>query len=122
MRITYNDNGQVCFDLIDLLDHLTEKDKLSLMESFACDETIVKHVADQILQGWTENFYYSSMGCTGSSRPLRGLDYAKRQFALLSDNLQKKEIERLQDALERSERFLQEYREKEYRQQRQSTC
>lgn len=57
MTLTYNKDGKLEFELYDLLPSIKTEDKVKLIEDLSCDEQIIQHVVDQILDGWTENFY-----------------------------------------------------------------
>lgn len=82
-----------------MLEGIPAEAKLELMETLACDNVIIKHVVDQILEGWTENFYHGPMSCTAGDSPNYGLDWALREIAKRSGEVAKKEIERLEKAL-----------------------
>jgi hypothetical protein len=85
--------GQLTIDISVLLDSLSPEDKIELIETLACQDTIIKHVSDQILTGWTENCY---SGGTGYS--IEGhtpLDLARKSVIQLAPEVARQEIERL---------------------------
>jgi len=108
-------NGSIEIDICGLLDLLDDESKLKFIESLACDSAVVKHVTDQILTGWTESGYSGGRFCTASADPVLGLDWAIRQVALRSGDVAKREIERLQDALERKNKETNELHEENRR-------
>jgi len=85
--------GQLTIDISNLLDSLSPEDKIELIETLACQDTIIKHVADQILTGWTENCYSG-----GTSYAVEGhapLDLARKRVIELAPEVARQEIDRL---------------------------
>ena len=70
-----------------------------MIETLSCDDQIIKHVTDQILDGWTENYCSGGSCFIASHSPTTGLDYARREISKRSGELAKKEIEKLEKAL-----------------------
>ncbi len=103
MKMEYKD-GKIQIGLVPLLEYLTLEDKQDLIEALSCESDVIKHVADQILHGWTENGSHGATCVTASAAPCQGLDYVRRQVALLSSEVAKKEIESLQKALKESQK------------------
>lgn len=100
MNITYND-GKLSIELTRLLEHIPTEDKLELIEELACEDDIIKHVADQIVEGFTENDNrgsrsYPPYPYTQHSCPL---DVAIRRIAKAANDIAKQEIEQLENAL-----------------------
>ena len=54
-------DGKLVIDVQDIFDNLPKHSVLELIESLSCSELVIKHVADQLLVGWTENGYHGSM-------------------------------------------------------------
>lgn len=100
MEVKYTKDGKLELDIEDLLRQLPEDQKLALMESFSCDEVIIKHVTDQLLDGCTDNGFWGAGG-VASDAPYTALDKAKREVAKRSGEVAKKEIEALECALAR---------------------
>lgn len=69
----------------------------------SCDGQIVEFVAQQIVDKWTENGFYSGVSCIANADAWTGLDRAWRNVAKASGDVAKREIERLEDALRRSQ-------------------
>ncbi len=88
--------------LVGCFNSFTEEQRKDFIERIACEDELIKHVADQIFLGCTENGCYAGTACTASSDPALGLDYAQRLFA---KHTAAEEIKRLEEALA--------YREKE---------
>ena len=55
--ITINRDGDVSINFLDIMDNTSPEFKLNLIEVLACEDTIIKHVMDQVLHGYTENGY-----------------------------------------------------------------
>ena len=100
MNVSY-ENGYLKVDIYDLCTGLPKEDKLKLVESLACDDDLIRHVSDQIVEGMTENGYYGSSYCTPSPEPYLALDAARRKVAKGSSEVAKKEIEKLEKELKR---------------------
>jgi len=98
MTLKYK-NGELYIDFFDLLSGIPEQDKIDLIESLSCEDAIIKHVTDQILDGWTENCCSGGSCFTAGHSPTTGLDFARRQIAKRADEIAKKEIEKLEKAL-----------------------
>lgn len=104
MTIKYT-NGKLELDLHELLGSVSKETKLELVESLACDDEIIKHVADQIIKKWTENCFSGGVLCTASSSPSFGLDWAWREVAKHSGEVAKREIGRLEKAIEHKDKL-----------------
>ncbi len=98
MNVKYKD-GKLELNLHELLGSVSAEDKLDMVESLACDDEIIKHVADQIIKKWTENCYHGSTHITATVEPALGLDWAWREVAKRSGEVAKREIERLESAI-----------------------
>jgi hypothetical protein len=102
--------GKLTIDISDLLDSLSPEDKIELIETLACQDAIIKHVADQILTGWTENCY---SGGTGYS--IEGhtpLDSARKRVIELAPEVARQEIERLKRYAKNQEEIAKKYEDR----------
>ena len=100
MEIKFKD-GNLQIDLHSLLDNIREEDLSEFLESISCNDKVIKHVTDQILDRWTENVYSGSSNTSASAEVYFGLDKAWREVAKRSGEVAKREIERLEEALKR---------------------
>jgi len=100
MRVEYKE-GNLRIDLHDLLDSVREENIAEFLESVSCNDKVIKHVTDQILDKWTENCYSGGAAVTADADPRWGLDKAWREVAKRSGEVAKREIERLEEALKR---------------------
>ena len=66
MNINYKD-GKLQIDLHDLLDNVREEDLNEFLETVSCNDKVIKHVTDQILDRWTENCYSGGTACTADA-------------------------------------------------------
>ena len=112
-KVTYK-NGEITFNLVDVLEFIPKEDIAAHVEALSCHEQILAHVAEQIADGCTENGYFGSRFCTPEPDENSGtaLDKAIRRVAKASGEVARKEIERLERALERAEKSRDEYMEK----------
>ena len=85
--------------VFELLHNMPDEDKIKLIDELSCEDAIIKHVVDQILDGWTENVSHGAILVPASSNPKEGLDYAMREVAKRSGEVAAKEIKRLEEAL-----------------------
>ena len=100
MKVRYTD-GQIQIDIYELLANTPKDQKAVMIEVMACDDDIIKHIVDQLLQGWTENDLAGSRNYTAIQNPKSGLDWACREIAKRSSEVARKEIERLETAVKR---------------------
>ena len=106
MDIKFKD-GNLQLDLHGLLDSVKEEDLNEFLETVSCNDKVIKHVTDQILDRWTENCYSGGAACTADADAKWGLDKAWREVAKRSGEVAKREIERLEDALKmRNEEYF----------------
>jgi len=59
--VNINNEGKLVIDVQDIFDNLPADKVIELIESLSCSEVVIKHVADQLLEGWTENGYHGSI-------------------------------------------------------------
>jgi hypothetical protein len=105
--------GQLTIDISELLDSLSDEDKIELIETLACQDAIIKHVADQILTGWTENCYSG-----GTSYAVEGhapLDLARKRVIELAPEVAREEIERLKRFAKNQEEDAKKYMDKYFK-------
>jgi hypothetical protein len=98
MNVKYK-TGELHFNFHEMLSYIDPAHKLELVESLACDDDIIKHVADQIISRWTESCCSGSSFITASADGGTPLDKAWRAVAKASGEVAKREIERLEVAL-----------------------
>lgn len=115
MRAELDDKHRIVIDVDDLLHSLNTNQQRLIVDSLACQDDIIKDVADQIFQGWTDTCSHGGISCTAQADARFGLDYAMRLFATHASELAEKEIKRLEGALRTSEKEVQELRELVYR-------
>lgn len=94
MQIEFKD-GKISFDAYDLLNQMTDEQKLDFVERLACEDVIIKHVAEQIFDGLTENGHSGSFG-SGSPHYSTPLMDAKLRVANEAGEVAKSEISTLQ--------------------------
>lgn len=94
MQIEFKD-GKISFDAYDLLSAMSDEQKLDLVERLACEDIVIKHVAEQIFGGLTENGHSGSFGY-GSPHYSTPLMDAKLRAANEAGDVAKREIETLQ--------------------------
>lgn len=68
-------------DLAQLLAGMSDEAKAEIVDLLACDEAIVRAVADQILTGWTEAGSHGARSYGRDPEPRTALDVARRRVA-----------------------------------------
>ena len=111
MKISFNKDNKLEFDLCDLLDSVSAESKVELIESLACDESILKHVVDQILDALTENAYCGASDYPERSTPYYSLSFARREISKRSGEVAKTVIERLEKSLAAAEKRIKDLEE-----------
>jgi uncharacterized protein (UPF0335 family) len=99
--------GTLMVPLVPLLEHLTTTEKREVADTLACMDDIIKDVADQITEGWTDALSHGGLCCTALAEPFNGLDYAKRKVARMAGEVAIEEIKRLENALKDKDREIQ---------------
>tara|TARA_R110002096_G_scaffold91617_1_gene207178 strand:- start:5873 stop:6241 length:369 start_codon:yes stop_codon:yes gene_type:complete len=97
----------------ELIELISDEDKVDFMQSLACDDIVIKHVTDQLLHGCTEDGYHGSFG-GNRSEPSTPLDTAKRAIAKSYSKFVSDEITSLERGLKRSNESKDEYMSKYY--------
>ena len=97
----------------ELVELMSEEDKLHFMQSLSSHEIIIKHVADQIINGSTDDGYSGSFSMV-KSKPDTALQTAIRDISINSSEIAKSEIESLQNTLAAAEKVRDEYMNKYY--------
>lgn len=109
----FNEKGELIIDIWDVIERLSKEDKLRLVETLSCNDELIKHVADQLIDGFTENVYCGSGG-VAKAEPFTQLDIQRRRIALNAGEVAKKEIEDMQRALKQAEDGENKYRDMYY--------
>ena len=119
MNAKYEDS-RISFDFTDLLDRMDAESKRKLVQHLACDDDIVRHVCDQVCDGWTEDGWHggTSAPCV---EPWTPLDVMRRKVAEKSSEVAAREIKQLCDQLkyekERGDKLLAENTKLKYPEQ-----
>lgn len=114
MNAELDDQHRIVINVEDLLRSLNMEQQRAIADSLACQDDIIKDVADQIFEGWTEAMSHGGICCTARADNRTGLDYAMRLFATHASELAEKEIKRLEDALRDSEKEIQRLHEEQW--------
>lgn len=95
-------------DTDDILGALGADGRAALIETLACQDSIIEHVAAQIVDGMTESGSFA--GVTYCPEPCTALDKARRRHAESAGEAAKKEIVRLERIAVDAEARLEEAR------------
>jgi len=100
MKVNYN-AGTLEIDMHSILQDVSPEKVIEMLENLACNDAIIKHVADQIIDRWTENSCSGGSNWTIPADASRGtpLDEAWRRVAKASGDVAKDQIERLERGL-----------------------
>ena len=100
-----NSEGKLEIDVEDLFDNIPEQSIPDIIERLSCSDQIIKHVIDQVLEGWTENGYHGSIGSTLT--PSTGLEIAKERVAKGAGDVANKRIIELEGLVKSAENLTQ---------------
>ncbi len=92
------ENGKVVLDYCELFNEADGRELQLLVQSLACQDDIVRHVTDQLLEGWTEDGYHGGK-CGDASESHTPIDQARRRIALGAGQVAKETIEAQQRSL-----------------------
>ena len=98
-------DGKLVIDVNDIFENLPKESALELIENLSCSEVVIKHVADQLLEGWTENGYHGSL-CK-QLVPSLELDIARNKIAKGAGDIANKRIKELEGLVKSSENLTQ---------------
>ena len=99
-----NGHGEICIDVLDVFDNTSDSFKLELVERLSCEDVIIKHVIDQVLNGSTENGY-SGSETIDWQQVNSELQQARERIRLQGNNLLVKELKRLREVLENRRKY-----------------
>ena len=99
-------------NIVDLLSSLSGEQEQQLIERLSCSDTIIKHVADQIIHGLTDGGFSGFI--SGGAGVSTALDAAIRMVAMGSSELAQKEISALERNLLSAEKSRDEFTGKYY--------
>lgn len=111
MKVTYQD-GNLSLDLVDIIHEMTNEEQLLLVESLACQDSIIEFVGEQITRGWTIQGGLRGGRYWGGTEPTTPLDKLMREIAEKSGEIAQKEIKRLCDLVKFHEGQTQKEHEK----------
>ncbi len=95
----------------ELLELICENDMIEFTQSLSCYDSVIKHVAEQIINGCTDDGYHGSKSSV-DSEPHTALQIAVRDVSINSGEIARREIESLQRALAAAEKVRDEYSNK----------
>jgi hypothetical protein len=99
-----NGNGEICLNVLDIFYSTSDSFKLELVERLSCEDAVIKHVIDQVLNGCTENGY-SGSEVIDSQRVSSELQQARERIRQQGNNLLVKELNRLREQLENRSKY-----------------
>ena len=113
-ELRYKD-GDAILSVCSLLGSMTGEAKADLIARLACDDDVIKMVADQIIHGCTDDGSCGSSYVTAHSDDSMGspLDRAQRAVALAAGDVARREIDRLKRELAHKEHQIAEMYERE---------
>ena len=114
MNIQISDNFSMKFsEPNELLELIDDEDKIQFLQSLSCHESVFTHVADQIVNGCTEDGYFSGFGEVKST-PNISLQLAVRRVAKNSSLIAEAQIIELESKLKEMEESSEEWQSKYY--------
>jgi stage III sporulation protein SpoIIIAA len=95
VKVTTTDRG-FSVDIYELISDMPEDFLRTLADAVAVQDCVVRYVAQQILDGWTELNSSNGRYCVAISEPQTGLDWAVREVARRAGEVAAEEIKRLE--------------------------
>ena len=96
-----NSKGKIEIDPQDIFDSLPKEVVLELIENLSCSEIVIKHVADQLLEGWTENGHHGSI--SSGLNPSTEICVARDKIAKGAGDIANKRIVELEQLVKSAE-------------------
>lgn len=96
---TINAKCEVILDVLYIFDNTSDDFKLELAERLSCEDAIIKHVMDQVFDGYTENGY-SGSEVIDNLRLKSALQQDRERVRQQGNQLMFKELKRLREVLE----------------------
>ncbi len=97
MKVEYVD-GKFQFSLQCALEDMTADERVALIEALSCEEAILKHVLDQVIDGHTESWFHGYKS-SGDITPYTAIGAARRRIAEASSQIAADEIEALKRSI-----------------------
>ena len=112
MKVNYED-GKIEFDLHGILEQVKGERRVEMIESLSCDDEVIRHVSDQIIERWTETCYSGGSCIIPKAHPKNSspLDIAWRKVSKMSGEVAKHEIEKLERTLKNQEEQIKKHHE-----------
>lgn len=97
------EDGHIKINLHDLIDELAKTQRAEIIDALACQGEVINEVMNQVLDGRTTLNSSGSSSGGGNHEATHGIDGARMRIAKASSEIAAREIERLGEALKRSE-------------------
>ena len=105
------DDGVVTVPIRMLLERARDADLVGFLDDLSTREAVIKHVADQIVAGCTDQGSWGARG-VDVAMPTTALDVAQRRIAEMSSEIARDEIARLVGMVEARDKTIVELNEK----------
>lgn len=99
MTVSIDSEGMLIVPLYEILQQLNPDSAEDLIDTLACTDAVIDAVGKQILEGYTEMMSYAARSCPAVPDPHCAMDRLMRDLAKGYDDVAKKEIEDLENAL-----------------------
>ena len=104
------DKDNILINIFDLLKTMEGTNKIELIDALACEDEVIKYVADQIIYGSTELGSHGSEYFGGDT--LSPLQEAKRAISISANDIANREIRGLEFSLKMAKMHQNEYMNK----------
>ena len=98
----------------ELVELMREEDKVEFMQSLSCHDSVIKHVAEQIVHGCTKDGFHGGITMV-SDNHTTALQKAQREVAMSLSDIASREIKELERAVkyhkEQSNEWCEKYHE-----------
>lgn len=95
------EDGRFSFRISCLFERLTLEEKQDVIQYLSCDSDVTREVCAQIVDGMTSEGWHGPLSCSADVEPNGAIEKARRTIVEALDQMAKREIEQLKDALRR---------------------
>jgi len=104
MNIEYTDKGKLSIDVSALFYDMEDEQKIRFADTLSVEDAIIKNVAQQIINGMTDSCSYGACD-DDKANPSWPLALAIREVSKGANDIAKRQIERLENALKHQEAY-----------------
>lgn len=105
---------KLTIDIYDLVEFMNDETKMHFIDVLSCEEAVIDNVAAQLLGDWTAMNSRGLMSCFAEAEPDTAIDRARRKIAKAANEIACETITKLEEALARKTKALEEAEKREF--------